>query len=288
MPNNHSSCNVNNMHTPSASARLQLPYSAAEIAAQAKEYRGEFDAATTTEFPVIKYSQPIFGGNSHAPSAWTSFIRVTSDGSAALVHLYVALDNQSNHGLVSYNRAALPGGAQLRVDHIRSDTVNSLPGHAPYHWIEDLAVELDADILAAHLNQALRVQISRPDEGLSFVVEIPSHYVAAVLYRLAPTQYEFEQAPQLSPQQQQVLAEQALNQMYLKKTAWVGAVAVVLGMWFDGFFTGIGLGVAAMGCAIALLKKMDEKRAHEGQQPQGSAANDGVGRHYLRSPSDRS
>jgi hypothetical protein len=259
------------MQPVSQSTKPRFSHAVSQLLAMATEERGEFDAASKTNFPEISYSQPLFGGDPNAPWNWSAQVRVFSHALGGLTQLYVTLISQAEHGLVHYNQALLPGGRPLHLDHITSDTINPDSGAMRRRWMEAVAVELDVETLAAHVYEPLRIQISRPDEGRSFVVEVPSHYVAAVLYRLQPQDYELEEAPPVPVPTQQMNPEQQEVVRQLKKFAWVGVVGTVIGFFVDAPLGGLSLGFFAYSVTFAIAQKLHERRVRQHRHPLRSA-----------------
>jgi hypothetical protein len=252
--------------------RYAIPFESVQLAGQAVDKKGEFDAAGTMSFPHIKTSQPLFGADPKAPSAWTALIRVFSTDVGQLFQLYVLAENTPEQGASRYSNAALPGGRALPVEHLNSDYHEDGRRGDYSFWSQHLTIDLSREVLTAHLTAPLRVQISRPNEGLAFVVEIPAYYIAAVLYRFEPDDFDVLPASAEHRQQTEMTHERQRVLRLLKQSAWFGAAAGAVMLFFADFE--IALAAAAMGCMVGfnVLNKRESSRA--------------PGRHYLRSPSD--
>lgn len=169
-----------------------LSPAAARVAQEVKQEQGEFDDAASVEFPALVSRQNGMGkgfptGDPSAPDGWVASIRLFVKDKAAAAQLYVMTSNNVKHGVVEYNRAALPGGSALELTYISHERRHR-EGES---WVvEHLGVGLPRTALWDALDSDLRVQISRPDKGLKFVVSLPAHYVEAVLYRMEPEKFD--------------------------------------------------------------------------------------------------
>lgn len=174
------------------SAGRRLAPAAARVAEEVKQENGEFDDAATVEFPARVARQRFLGKGFPTedlvlPDGWVASVRLFVKDKAAAAQLYVMTSNNVKHGVVEYNRAALPGGSALDLNYISHENRHR-EGNS---WvIEHLGVGLPRTALWDALESGLRVQISRPDKGLKFVISLPAHYVEAVLYLMEPEKFD--------------------------------------------------------------------------------------------------
>lgn len=252
--------------------RHTIPFDAAQVAAQAVDQHGEFDAVRTVVFPSFVMKQPLFGADLRAPSAWQAFIRMFSNDVSEKFQLYIHADNTADQGAARYDQAMLPGGVPLAVEQITTEYHPDRDTPRYSFWSQHLTVALDRGLLEEHLHTPLRVQIARPSDGMAFVIEIPAYYVAAVLYRRSPEAYDV--APQSLAQQQQHVNEEERQVLLrtLKQSAWIGLSVMVITLFFTGLLDSLAFGGCAMIAAFHIIYKRSTGRM--------------LGRHPLRSPSD--
>lgn len=276
------------MHDTAHTSRAIIPYEATCVAAQARTEKGEFEMSSITTFPVIKFSQPFFGvgGARNEPSNWDVFVRVFSNELSSLIQLYIVVANRPEQGLVGYDVAVLPGGRRIRLNHITSNVDRS---GTDGQWVENLAIDLNSELLTSHLHTPLRLKVENGREGISFVVEIPSHYVAAVLYAMRPNDFEVADAPQVATREARTAtlsSEQAAVLVNLKKSAWIGVAVALPSMLVWDFSTGAAIGVCTLLAASYAFDFLERKRGKphvDVSPPPGELA---VPRHPLRSPAD--
>ena len=175
-----------------APSRIRISRESARIAAGASETKDEFEADSQLRFPELSGSQGILAADPAVPMAWRFFVRVTlaNEGRVRIPQLYIVVSNRDAQGLVMYNQASLSGGQSLKMSHI---TYSQTQGLGDTSWIEEhIGIILSPALLAQHLDSPLRIKVSRPDEGISFVLELPSYYIAGVLAKLDPDKYEID------------------------------------------------------------------------------------------------
>ncbi|MRW83730.1 hypothetical protein GJ698_06435 [Pseudoduganella sp. FT26W] len=236
--------------------RPKLPPRAAQVAASAVEAKDEFDPMATLRFPYLKHEESMLSADMRVPSSWQAHIRVAYTDTIRIPQLYIQVSNRPEQRLVRYNTATRPGGQEEKLEYITYRQVENLFSSSSFWYEEHMAVTVPPKMLADYLDKPLRIQISRPDSSVAFVVEVPSEYIAGVLYRLDPEEYEID-AAQVPPAHQSVTASptEPVDIRWLKKAGWIGLAVGLVGAFVLGFGAGVTVGgFVAMIAAIVLHK----------------------------------
>lgn len=226
--------------------RQRLPYQAAQVAASGVEKKDEFDPTATLTFPYLRHEESMLSANMRVPSSWQAHIRVAVTDEIRIPQLYIQVSNRPEQGLLKYNTALLTGGDEIKLEYITYRQEEDLLNDSIFRYEEHMAIMLTPKFLAEYIDKPLRIQISRPDSNVAFVVEVPSHYVAGVLYRLDPEKYEVEAAPS-------VPAGASAEQTRTPDPAWLKhSIATAIGMGlvgilYSGPMAGVVLTAAGFG-----------------------------------------
>lgn len=207
-----------------AARKIKISSDAAKIASSAELEKGEFDALARTDFPMLAAELSFLEQvgarqlNRPAPVSWQYHIRVFSKDDLILQYqLFVLVRNNGHYA--RYDSAAMSGGRILELTHVNMQRIDE------NQVAEIVGVELDERILRSHMDKPLRVQISRPDEGASFVIEIPSHYIAGVLAHFLPEEFEIEEASALAPDSGKESADASKVAVRIALLLFCGALA---------------------------------------------------------------
>jgi hypothetical protein len=231
----------------------RVPYEAKAISDAGVLSQGEFDNLAELSFPYIRHSEPLFGGDLSAPRSWQAHIRVFGDESTRLPQLYLLVTNRQEQGFVRYDVATLPGGDDLKLDHIKYRQVDIPLGDGAFLYEEHLGIVFAPKLLADHIGKPLRIQISRPDSGVRFIVEIPSHYVAGVLHRLNPDRFEIASSP--IEDEREIAGEGETDYRWFKTSVLTGAVVAAVASYFIGVKGGLVVGGLALMVVSGYLTK---------------------------------
>ena len=226
----------------SASSIVHIPASAARVAEAAKHIKDEFDAVGELRFPSLLHSEPLLGGNFAGSLSCSYQIIVFGNDAVRLTQLYVKVSNRSEHRLVQYDTAVLPGGEALDLKHINFEREANLFDNSITAYTEHLGVALTPQMLADYISKPMRIKISNPRQGVQFVVEIPSDYVAGVLYRLSPEKYEVEAEPLIAVEPQPNSGK-SIDPHWFKHSVWTAIGMGFIGAHYVGTFTGIFLAI---------------------------------------------
>lgn len=204
---------------------------AVHIANRAVSTKGEFDALETICFPESKSRGEFL--NDSMPLSWTYFYRLHFNGKLFSTQLYVVVCNYSSQGILRYNTAKTAGGNELEVKNINVVRSGDI-------WEEHLAISIPAKTLALAGFKPLRIQVSRPDKGISFVIEVPVDVSLAVAYRLNPDSFQIVETSSADQRE----GSPGGQQTPLSAAVGAGALAFFAGWLSAGFFIGLIFGVA--------------------------------------------
>jgi hypothetical protein len=162
---------------------------------------------------------------------------------------------------VHYDTVKASGGIELECKHLNSKAVHY--DSSPSEWQETLNIFIPVALLQKGRKEPLRLQISRPNEGKSFVINVSPDSVAAVLYRLFPDRYVVDSAD-LEAQRQQRAQSRAVT-----VGVTIGLTAA-LGLWI---VTPLGFGAACvLGSVLGILSGVGYFRSPLGNPKRETAS----------------
>ncbi len=215
----------------SSAAKEKISAVAYQRAMAATSRKDEFNTSDALEFPAVKYQFPL---NLTTPKLCIeSFIAIPGHPQ---VVLQLMIWSRSDHGLVRYNTVKASGGIELECKHLNSTPFRT--ESSPTEWQETVNIFIPVALLLNGRKEPLRLQISRPDEGKAFVINVSTDSVAAVLYRLFPDRYEVDTADLEAQRQRQ--AKSKAKSVALT----IGSVAAMC-LWIFtpiGFVTSVVIG----------------------------------------------
>ncbi|MYM81789.1 hypothetical protein GTP44_07435 [Duganella sp. FT50W] len=147
------------------STKLRIPLSAVQVAEAAKHIQDEFDSTGELRFAQLSHSEPLFGGDFNGPSSWVYHIRVFGNDVVRVPQLYMTVSNRSEHRLVRYDTATLPGGVALDLKHINFERESNVFDKSITAYTEHLGIGLTPKVLAEYIDKPMRIKVSNPRES---------------------------------------------------------------------------------------------------------------------------
>lgn len=236
--------------TVNPAAKEKISAVAYQRALAATSRKDEFNTSDALDFPVMRYNFPVLDLTT-PKLCIESFTAIPGN---PMVIMQLLIWGKGGQDLVHYNTVKASGGIELECNHLNSKAVHI--ASAPTEWQETINILIPVALLLKGRKEPLRLQISRPNEGKSFVINVSADSVAAVLYRLFPDRYEVDSADLEAQRQQQAKSK-------AKSVAWIIGSAAALGLWTFapiGFVPSAFIGVIA-GVAYFLARATAPGRA---------------------------
>jgi hypothetical protein len=237
--------------SPSPTMKEKISAAAYQRAMAATSRKDEFDTSDALEFPAVRYQFPL--DLSTPKLCIESFLVVPGHPQVAL---QLMIWNRSDHGLVHYDTVKASGGIELQCKHLNSKPFRT--DSSPTEWQETITIFIPVELLLRNRKEPLRLQISRPNEGKAFVINISPDSVSAVLYRVFPDRYEVDSADLKALEQQQAKSK-------AQSIAGIIVLVATLVLWIAtpiGFVASVVLGgIAGLGYLYSPLGKSRLKAA---------------------------
>lgn len=149
---------------------------------------------------------------------------------AACIYLTIA-----NTDIIHWNAAHLPGGVELKISHIDTE---SIPKSSDF--IEHLSIAIPDSLLNVSASEGLRIRISRPDKGAEHTINIDPINFLAVLYLRNQDGYEIDNGNSKNSSNRNQISDNLSEKNILTDPKWL-LVVKLLTLSFITLFLGVGV-----------------------------------------------